>query len=291
MSTATYPETVTLLERASLGASNVDEKSGVISNVKILGIVSLNNRQYLPEALRSAKHLYEGIGVFIDHHGRSNTSGDRSYRDKIGTLRNVRFVENELRSNLHINLEHAAAKQLLWDARNNPVAVGLSHNAEGRIVKRGGKNIVEEITRVRSVDLVTNPATTSGLFESEATMYSMSTSEFAAALIEQDGLPVADVPPIDNQADDLDGDRELLSLQKAILTAVESAKSAADLTERLRSILDARGPSAGGAAESCLPRDAAEFASQLTEGESGYRRNADREMPRDAREFVNALID
>ena len=127
-------------------------------------------------------------------------------------------------------------------------------------------------------------------------MYSMSTSEFAAALIEQDGLPVADVPPIDNQADDLDGDRELLSLQKAILTAVESAKSAADLTERLRSILDARGPSAGGAAESYRTSDVDEFVNRLTEGHAGHgrtfrQRASAGDMPNNAAEFVNALID
>ena len=121
-------------------------------------------------------------------------------------------------------------------------------------------------------------------------MYSqIDAAGFAAALLEQDGPPLVDAPPVDNRADGLDADRQLLGLQKQVLAAIESAKTVGDLADKLRAVLDAI--AAGGAAESCLPRDAAEFASQLTEGESGYRRNADREMPRDAREFVNALID
>src|SRR5690606_17270421 len=39
-------------------------------------------------------------------------------------------------------------------------------DAEGDCVQRGGTTYVESITRVRSVDIVLNPATNRGLFES-----------------------------------------------------------------------------------------------------------------------------
>jgi hypothetical protein len=44
--------------------------------------------------------------------------------------------------------------------------VGFSHNVEARTSRRGDRVVVEVITRVQSVDLVADPATTRGLFES-----------------------------------------------------------------------------------------------------------------------------
>ncbi len=55
---------------------------------------------------------------------------------------------------------------MLWDAEHAPENVGFSHNVEARTVRRGERVVVEAITRVQSVDLVADPATTRGLFES-----------------------------------------------------------------------------------------------------------------------------
>lgn len=273
--TLAQPTTVRLLERASLSASNVDEQSGVIRGVKILGLHSRNNRRYLPEALRGAIGKYEGIGVFLDHPPRSAPNEGRSYRDKIGTLRRVRFAENALRGDLHINLGHPAAKQLLWDARNNPAAVGLSHNATGRTRTERGVTVVEEITSLVSVDLVVDPASTSGLFESERN-YPMSAKEFAERLLEGDSLPAADGFPGGGApaAETPGGDAELPALQRLILDALEKATSAADLIAKLRSIVDARSASSAAASES-------------------YRRRSMREsqMPANGREMAAALLE
>lgn len=53
-------------------------------------------------------------------------------------------------------------------AQRNPRRFGLSHHAEGRVVQRQGKSVVESIESVKSVDLVQSPATNQGLFESQA---------------------------------------------------------------------------------------------------------------------------
>ena len=45
--------------------------------------------------------------------------------------------------------------------------MGFSHNVEARTARRGDRVVVEAITRVQSVDLVADPATTRGLFESQ----------------------------------------------------------------------------------------------------------------------------
>ena len=57
---------------------------------------------------------------------------------------------------------------MLWDAEHAPENVGFSHNVEARTARRGEEVVVEAITRVQSVDLVADPATTRGLFEAAA---------------------------------------------------------------------------------------------------------------------------
>ncbi|MGO9597438.1 MAG: hypothetical protein ACLP7Q_05395, partial [Isosphaeraceae bacterium] len=55
------------------------------------------------------------------------------------------------------------------DAEHAAENVGFSHNVEARTSRRGDRVVVEAILRVQSVDLVADPATTRGLFESAAT--------------------------------------------------------------------------------------------------------------------------
>ncbi|MCY2964859.1 MAG: hypothetical protein NT069_14680, partial [Planctomycetota bacterium] len=62
---------------------------------------------------------------------------------------------------------HPQAPMIAEAAERNPCRFGLSHNAVGRVIQRDGQFIVESIDRVHSVDIVQNPATSLGLFESE----------------------------------------------------------------------------------------------------------------------------
>lgn len=154
-------------------AVQADRAASVIRGVKIIGLASRNGREYLPEALKKATTLYEGKAVNVDHAGKENS---RSYRDRIGRLTAVTFREDGLFADLQFNPKHALAEQLLWDAEHAPENVGLSHDAMGRVARRSGKTIVEEIESVRSVDLVADPATTAGLFESTESTESTSES-------------------------------------------------------------------------------------------------------------------
>jgi hypothetical protein len=148
----------------SRGASMaVDEKTGVITGVKILGKVSVNNRRYTDEAIRAGAGLYEGKQVNVDHVEAGKT---RSYGQRIGRIQNVSVREDGLYGDLHVNPRHHVAEQLFWDAQNASENVGLSHDVQGTLVRRDGQIVVEAITSVNSVDLVANPATTKGLFES-----------------------------------------------------------------------------------------------------------------------------
>lgn len=144
----------------------VDRHRGVIRGVKILGTESRNGRTYLPEALREAARLYEGAKVNVNH-PRGNPAAARDYQDRMGVLRSVEVrPEAGLFADFHFNPKHALAEQLIWDAEHMPENVGFSHNVQARTARRGDRVVVEAITKVQSVDLVADPATTRGLFES-----------------------------------------------------------------------------------------------------------------------------
>jgi len=144
----------------------LDRQAGVLRGVKVLGLESRNGRSYQPEALTQAVRLYEGAKVNVNH-PRGNPSGPRDYQDRLGTIQGVVLRPGEgLFADLHFNPKHALAEQLMWDAVHAPENVGFSHNVQARTVRRGERVVVEAITRVLSVDLVADPATTRGLFES-----------------------------------------------------------------------------------------------------------------------------
>lgn len=152
----------------SRGVSLRIEPEGVLRGVKLLGPTSRNGRRYLPEALAAAAPLYEGAKVNVNHAGGGPLAA-RDYRDRIGVIRAVESRADGLYGDLHFNPRHALAGQLLWDAEHAPENVGLSHNVQARTHRDGEQTVVEAIIHVQSVDLVADPATTQGLFESEAT--------------------------------------------------------------------------------------------------------------------------
>jgi len=143
------------------------DQSAVIRNVKLIGFESQNGRVYPPEVLRRSIHLYEGAKVNVDHPERGPMA-ERKISDRIGKIRNVRFVEGRgLFGDFHYNPHHPMANQLAWDAEHSPESLGFSHNATLRLGKpKDGKEVIEEILNIRSMDLVADPATTSSLFES-----------------------------------------------------------------------------------------------------------------------------
>jgi hypothetical protein len=144
----------------------VDRNAGVIRGVKVLGLKSRNGRVYLPDALVQAVGLYEGARVNVNH-AKTTPFAPRDYQDRIGAIRNVVARRDEgLFADFHFNPKHALSEQLLWDAEHAPENVGFSHNVQARTSRQGDQVVVEAITSVQSVDLVADPATTQGLFES-----------------------------------------------------------------------------------------------------------------------------
>lgn len=144
----------------------VDRETGVIRGVKILGRESQNGRTYSDRALREASSFYEGIKVNVDHPDRSNLNQERSFTSFIGQLDCCHVTPSGVFGDLNIAKKHADAEFVFEAAERFPKLFGLSHNAEGELVQKNGKWVVESIENVFSVDIVSQPATNAGLFES-----------------------------------------------------------------------------------------------------------------------------
>lgn len=147
------------------GKGRVDRAQGLIRSVKILGQRSSNGRIYLAETIRQAAHLYENKSVRLNH--PRNPDDQRPVESVIGSLVNVRVGnDGDLYGDLRVVKAHPFASRLFEMAETQPHLVSLSHNAEGSCDSKEDTLVVYEITEVRSVDLVTDGATTSSLFES-----------------------------------------------------------------------------------------------------------------------------
>lgn len=159
------PWIVDLREHVSELSSKVDRTSGVIHDVKVLGNVSKNNRTYSDRAKRDACQLLEGITVNFDHNRNAETP-ERKFMEGIGTLHGLHVMPDGVYAKeLRVKKSHPNAEVLFESAERFPKSFGLSINAGGVTNKAG--TIVESIKQARSVDIVGNPATTNGLFESE----------------------------------------------------------------------------------------------------------------------------
>jgi hypothetical protein len=157
-------QTRELRESCNQGAGlSVGDGEAVLHDVFILGPESQNRRRYTPQAVMDALGMYEGVKVNLDH-PEHNPAASRRVKDRFGKLTDVRFEGGQLRGNLHYNPRHRMAETVKWWAENDPSAIGLSHNAVGQgKTDAGGVFVVDKILSVRSVDLVADPATTTGI--------------------------------------------------------------------------------------------------------------------------------
>jgi hypothetical protein len=184
-------------------ALRVDRTQSLIRGVKILGLESRNGRSYLPEALAAASALYEGAKVNVNH-PRTVAAAPRDYQDRLGSIRGVSFRAGEgLFADLHYNPKHALAEQLAWDAEHAPEHVGFSHNVEARTAQREGRTVVEAILTVQSVDLVADPATTSGLFEAAADTLAGQPTRDAAQVQEEATVALDEVTRLEQTVEQL----------------------------------------------------------------------------------------
>lgn len=173
------------MRESATGYGAVDPEAGIISGVRVLGLVSLNGREYLKEAVSQSLSLYEGSKVFLDH----AESSERAVSARWGMLKSVRQdADGGLSADLHYLKTHPRTPEIL-EAIERFCDFGLSHDVEGEMTREGDKSLVTKITRVNSVDVVCNPATTKSLFESEKPR--MTKHNLRKLLRENKSVPVA----------------------------------------------------------------------------------------------------
>ena len=288
-------EITSLFERAVSQSIQVDSELGVIYGVRVINQESANNRVYTREALGNAKPFYEGCPVHFDHPS-SGANGPRETQSRVGWLEHVREAGNGLAADLHVLKDHPYGPMLLEAASRRPELFSLSHNAEGRIVKRDGRNVVEEITRVRSVDVVTDGATTRSLSESRSIYTMMTNAEFAERLFENDGGsfdpprtdPVDRIPAAGDGPKILDAEMVLQRAKNITNAASEPGpmfRQLHELEEEWRGVSSVAGPELATAAESVDSSYA--FASAITENVRGSRSPAGRDP---AASFAAAIL-
>jgi hypothetical protein len=160
------PEKGRLREYATGGQTplRVDAEKGIIYNVLVLGHRSSNGAEYKEEVMRAAQGQYAGSPVFVGH---ARDGANPLYDDKLGFIDSPHVSLDGLRGDFHFPPKHRLAEQLVWDAQNNPQNLGFSHDADCTWTWSGGCKQVTSIDKVYSVDLVTRPATTGGLFEEQ----------------------------------------------------------------------------------------------------------------------------
>ena len=280
MSTTMQLQAVQLQEDVASGLNTrVDREAGVIHGVRILGPKSKNKRVYSEPAIREGRPLYEGIRVNYDHPAGSR---ERSMDDRAGWLQGVHVANGGLSGDLCLFVSDSRAAKVLEAAEKHPGAFGLSHNVRAETRQENGVLIVERITRVESVDIVSDPATTSSLFESQRwSVDTMSSQEFAKRLLEADG----GVDYMPSMADMAKMPEELSALKNEVGRVLETAKTVDELVDKLRQILDARRSMAAGSelAPAAESYDSYGFASALTEG-SGCSRDQ-------IKRFADRLLD
>jgi len=145
---------------------SIDNAGDFIRNVALVGQISKNGRTYTREALSTAAGLYNNVRVYIDHPDRdSERRGWRSVRDLAGKISNARFDGSKIRGDIEL-LGGDGGKLISQIASSMPEIAGMSHNVYGKYHREDGVEVVESIDKVVSIDVVTEPATNAGFFES-----------------------------------------------------------------------------------------------------------------------------
>jgi hypothetical protein len=251
--------TKTLTERfaAPLSGSRVDREAGVIYGALVCGTTSANRRSYpWGKGLTCDPAKYEGRVVNADH-GQTATIDRR-----LGWLANVTVsADGRPRADLHVLKSHPMADRVFEAAERNPSLFGLSHVAVCRTRMESGVEVIESIESVESVDLVADPATTRGLYESKHTMpttlrkflEAAGTRKPAAAkwsrakwVREMDEMPM-DLPPVEDASEMGTEDGIQAAFKTAMNSVLDSAMSMggdvpdADVVKKIKKLLAAKG--------------------------------------------------
>ena len=153
------------------GPARLDRATGVIRGTTLITAVSQNGggkggRRYSDVALKQIATMADGLPAYLNHVAPELAFKPRDVRDLIGVHRNVRYHPHvgRITSDLHV-LDHQVPL-VFGIAEKLGDRVGNSLVSPGLVQREGDVEVVKEVLAVRSADLVSDPASTKGLFES-----------------------------------------------------------------------------------------------------------------------------
>ena len=198
-------ETKRISERvaAPFSGCQVDREAGVLRGALICGPSSANERDYLPGAFGDGRR-YEGRSIYVDH---ADARTGRALRDKIGWWAGVSIRPDGMPvGDAHLLKSHPLYAQVMEAAERNPGLMGFSHVARCRTRYEAGREKVESVEEVESVDLVAEPATTRGLFESKRSRpVGLTPQQFAEAIARHPKTSTRQVARAKRLAEDMGG--------------------------------------------------------------------------------------
>jgi len=94
----------------------IDKTAFVLKGVKVLGLQSKHGYSYNALGLKAAVGLYEGLAIKAAGHPQPGQPMGVQYADKLGFLRNARFVDGQgIYGDVHLNPHQKLSEALMWD--------------------------------------------------------------------------------------------------------------------------------------------------------------------------------
>ena len=147
-----------------------DKKNLVIRDHVVLGPLSKNGYRY-PKATQEAAikdKIFEGAKAYLNHPSAKEVGEARDVRDLIGEHRNIRLKGEKTYSDLYLVNNRTVQDHIMPVAESHPHLIGSSVVIRGKMKKvEGDLPEIETIYACRSIDIVSEPATTNGLYESQ----------------------------------------------------------------------------------------------------------------------------
>ena len=214
----------TLIEARPAGPFGRLDDDGIIRNTVMITSRSSNGkggRRYSDKALQSIARMSEGLPAYANHVAPDVAFKPRDVRDLIGRHQNVRVVKfgdgtSKVLSDLHVLEHHRPWVMAL--AQSLPDVVGNSLVSKGSVKMEGDTEVVDDILQVRSADLVSDPASTNGLFEStggRADVRTLAAAVPTARLMREYGLDFSPFTPLPPGTSEVEQNARALAETKA----------------------------------------------------------------------------
>jgi hypothetical protein len=148
--------------------SSFDYEALVIRNVSLLGAESANGYTYTEAAMKDAAKLLEGAVQYLNH---SFDDGiPRDVLDVFSEVKNPRYEvgKNKVYGDMYLVNTPQIREEVLPRIERFKHKFGNSIVAMGEAEEIEGKTYITKLSGIESCDLVSDPATTKGLFESIA---------------------------------------------------------------------------------------------------------------------------